>query len=372
MNTLTNRAIAELLARQAEASSEMLQKALRRAARLAFLWPIEAGDLAAEGRSLTELPGIGPHLQRVIQAWLDKPPVVPPPEPARSGFITMAEARLLLQQNPKWTAKLRGDLQMHTTWSDGSGSIHEMAQQGVNRGYEYIAITDHSVGLKIAGGITEAELRQQGKEISAENGLLSSERAALRVLHSLELNLNPRGEGDMNSEVLAELDLVLGSFHSALRRKEDQTPRYLAAVRNPDIQILGHPRGRVFNYRLGLNADWPRVFAEAAALDKAVEIDAYPDRQDLSVELLKEARAAGVRISIGTDAHSPDQLGFVELGLASALLAKIPAERILNFMPREELRGWAAAVRAGSRSGIKTTTANPPRQRLRTARPTCP
>jgi DNA polymerase (family 10) len=90
---------------------------------------------------------------------------------------------------------------------------------------------------------------------------------------------------------------VLGSFHSALRKKEDQTERYLAALRNPDVHVLGHPRGRVYNFRLGLTADWPRVFAEAAALDKAVEIDCYPDRQDLNVELLRLVRVAGARVS---------------------------------------------------------------------------
>src|SRR6185312_14456011 len=102
----------------------------------------------------------------------------------------------------------------------------------------------------------------------------------LRVLRSIELNLNPRGEGDMDDEALAKLDLVLGCFHSSLRRKEDQTERYVAALHNPAIQILGHPRGRIYNFRLGLSADWSRVFATAAELDKAVEIDGYPDRQD--------------------------------------------------------------------------------------------
>src|SRR5438270_13820593 len=107
------------------------------------------------------------------------------------------------------------------------------------------------------------------------------------------MNLNPLGEGDMEPATLRSLDLVLGSFHSALRRKEDQTERYLAALRNPSIHILGHPRGRIYNFRLGLSADWARVFALAAQLDKAVEIDCYPDRQDLSIELLAIARKEG-------------------------------------------------------------------------------
>jgi histidinol phosphatase-like PHP family hydrolase len=151
----------------------------------------------------------------------------------------------------------------------------------------------------------------------------------------------------MDAAALRKLDIVLGSFHSALRRTDDQTARYIAALRNPSIHILGHPRCRVFNYRIGLTADWPRVFAEAARLDKAVEIDCYADRQDLNVALLKVARRSGCRISIGTDAHHPWQLEFIELGLAAALLAKIPPERILNFMPRARLLNWAGSLRKG-------------------------
>ena len=143
---------------------------------------------------------------------------------------------------------------------------------------------------------------------------------------------------------LIELDVVLGAFHSALRKTEDQTDRYLAALRNPYVHILAHPRGRIFNFRLGLRADWSRVFDLAATLNKAVEVDAYPDRQDLDVELLQIARAAGVRISLGTDAHHPWQLRFIELGLAAALLAKIPRERILNFMSASDLCKWTGAL----------------------------
>ena len=149
----------------------------------------------------------------------------------------------------------------------------------------------------------------------------------------------------MDRKWFARLDLVLGAFHSALRTKEDQTERYLAALRNPDIQILGHPRGRIYNYRVGLKADWPRVFAGAARLDKAVEVDSYPDRQDLNLSLLKVARKAGVRISLGTDSHHAHQLEFIELGLAAALKAKIPAERMVNFMDVAALKLWVKKLR---------------------------
>ena len=286
----------------------------------------------------------------MLEKWIDNPaPREEPEDPLRADFLTLAEARIILASEPQWLGRALGDLQMHTHWSDGANSIADMAAAGLERDYRYIAITDHSVGLKIAGGITEEQLREQAAEIAAINASLRADGHDLTVLRSIELNLNPRGEGDMSSESLAQLDLVLGSFHSALRKQEDQTERYLAALRNRDVQILGHPRGRVYNFRLGLTADWPRVFAEAAALDKAVEIDCYPNRQDLNVELLRLVREAGARVSLGTDSHDAAQFGFLELGLAAALKAGIAADRIINFMPLPELLAWVDRVRANSR-----------------------
>jgi DNA polymerase (family 10) len=141
-----------------------------------------------------------------------------------------------------------------------------------------------------------------------------------------------------------------------LRRKEDQTDRYLAAIRNPHIQILGHPRGRIYNYRSGLRADWESVFHEATRLDKAVEIDAYPDRQDLNLSLLKIAKRCGTQISMGTDAHRPWQLEFMDLALAAALAAKIPPQRIVNFMPLKELRDWVEKLRGAEGRRTRTKT----------------
>jgi histidinol phosphatase-like PHP family hydrolase len=237
---------------------------------------------------------------------------------------------------------------MHTEWSDGSGTVRAMTDAAIERNYDYIAITDHGKRLKIAGGINEQELDQQHDEIVGVHDALALEGKSFRVLHSIELNLDVEGNGDMTNESLAKLDLVVAAFHSSLRKTEDQTERYLAALRNPNVHILAHPRGRIYNFRLGLKADWQRVFALAAQLDKAVEIDCYPDRQDLSVDLLKLAREAGVRISLGTDAHHPWQLEFIDFGLAAALSVKIPPERILNFMKTDQLLNWAASVRRWS------------------------
>ena len=348
---LSNTNIAELLAQQAETETGILVRAFRRAARSAFLWPEEVSDLVAQNRSLTELRGIGPFIEKQIRNWFDEALRRTKSVPAlRQDFISMAEARRLLAGRPSWPEKLRGDLQMHSRWSDGSATIAEMADAAKERSYEYIAITDHSKGLKIAGGIDERALKRQGMEIAKVNATLSKSGSQLIVLRSIEMNLNPRGEGDMSPDSLRSLDLVLGSFHSALRTTEDQTERYFAALRNPHVHILGHPRGRIYNFRIGLKADWPRVFAEAARLDKALEIDCYPDRQDLNVELLKIARDHGTRISLGTDAHHGWQLEFIDLGLAAALRAKISADRIVNFMSLLELKTWAQALRHGNAS----------------------
>ena len=343
---ISNAAIAEWLARQGEVRDGILQRAFRRAARSAFLWPELAIDVLNSGRSLTGLKGIGPFISKELEALLATPGLrMPRPPPVRRDFLPLADAGQILAAKPGWSELLRGDLQMHTQWSDGSGTVAEMAAAGVERGYDYIAITDHSQGLKIAGGIDERALAKQGEEIRRANKSIQKSKPGFTVLRSIEMNLNPRGEGDMKAGALRELDLVLGSFHSALRTKEDQTERYLRALRNPHLHILGHPRGRIYNYRLGLKADWKRVFAEAAKLDKAVEIDSYPDRQDLNLSLLKLARVEGVRISLGTDAHHPWQLSFIELGLAAALKAKISPGRIINFLPTPALLKWASSIK---------------------------
>ena len=340
-----NAAIAELLALEAEAAEGHRQLAFKRAAHAAFMWPVEATDLVSAGHSLTELSGVGPSIARRIHGWIESPPPPRPQPENRREFLTLAAARKILDRTPSWGIRLRGDLQMHTKWSDGAATISEMAVAAHERGYHYIAITDHTKGLKIAGGLDESRLRKQGREIDALNATFRQQKTEFTVLRAAEVNLSPEGEGDMDPAALAELDLVLGCFHSALRRREDQTARYLAAINNPSIHILGHPQTRVYNRRDGLQADWRRVFAEAARLDKAVEIDGYADRQDLRPSLLKLARQEGVRISLGTDAHHPDQLAFMELALAAAAKAKIPPERIINFLPTDKLLAWASSHR---------------------------
>ena len=346
---LPNSAIAELLAVAADDAKMPLQKALRRASRKAFLWGEEAALLVQVGRSLTELPAIGPTLSRMIRNWIEDPPTIPRPPDIRAQFLTATEAKAILTKELDWKGGLKGDLQMHTAWSDGSGSIEDMARAALERNYQFIAITDHSKGLKIAGGINEDQLEEQRDEIETVNATMRAEGAPFQVLRSIELNLSPAGESDMESRSLKRLDVVLGCFHSGLRKKEDQTERYISALHNSDIQILGHPRGRIYNFRLGLKADWVRVFGVAAELDKAVEIDGYPDRQDLNHDLLMLAKKSGCRISLGTDSHDPLQLRFMDYSLAAAVRVGFTKDRILNFMSADELKKWIASVRHNDR-----------------------
>lgn len=345
-----NAFLARCLANAADDAKGHLAHALKKASRRAHLWPVEAADVFAEGSDLTTLSGVGPYVARLLEGWITKPPPnLPEPEDC-AEFLTMAQALRILALKPAWKKKLQGDLQMHTRWSDGEGEISDMAEAAMARGYRYISITDHTKGLSIAGGIDEKGLARQGKEIDRLNADYRAQGKDFVILKSAEVNLSVEGAVDMSAASLGKLDIVLGAFHSALRKSEDQTSRYLAAVRNPHIQILGHPQTRIYNYRTGLHADWGRVFGEAAKWDKAVEIDGYADRQDLRLSLLKIARREGVRISLGTDSHRPVQLEFMVFSLAAAAAAKIPPDRIINFLPAAELKEWAASVRSRARA----------------------
>jgi histidinol phosphatase-like PHP family hydrolase len=346
---LTNAQISELLALAAELEDpdSHRQRALRRASRAAFFWPIEALSMVEGDRPLTELPSVGPWLARIIGDWLNDPSVEPrEPPPLRRGFLTLAEARETIAGHPDWMGELRADLQMHTTWSDGAAPLREVvAEAEALWSYDFIAITDHSKGLKIARGMDEEQLAEQGEDIRRVNRELVARGSRLRVLRSIEMNVSPEGIQDMEPVALARLDLVLAAFHSNLRLTEDQTERYLGALRNPTFHILAHPRGRVFNRRVGLTADWPRVFETAAERGKAFEIDAHPSRQDLDVELLQLARDSGVWISIGTDAHKLAELRHIEFGVALAIRAGFPRDRILNYRPLEHVLRWAEQAR---------------------------
>jgi len=340
--SLTNAQIGELLALRAEEVAGDRQRAYRRAARAAFKWPDEVTDMLEAERPLIDLKGIGAKLSGLIRTWIEDPPDILDPPPIRDGFRSFAEARAILAAHPGWAEGVKGDLQMHSEESDGKVPIEEMARTGIDLGYSYIAITDHSKGLKIAGGMDEEGFADQGRRIDELNGRLVDQGSDFKVLKGIEMNLSPDGSGDMERDCLGALDLVLGSFHSQLRRKEDQTDRYIAGIENPDVDVLGHPRCRIYNFRVGLLADWKTVLEAAADNGTAVEIDGFPDRQDLNVELLEIARDAGCWISMGTDAHNQEEMRYLPVALAAAISAGIPREKILNFMTADELAAWVS------------------------------
>jgi histidinol phosphatase-like PHP family hydrolase len=349
--SLHNGEIGELLIRAAAEQEGHRRLALERAAKEAWRWPEEAGDVAKAGRSLTELTSVGPWVAHQIHDWLETPPEVPEPDDTRRNFLTYAQVRSALATDPAWETEPHADLQIHTTDSDGKVPLPEMVAAARASGLAYHSITDHTQTLKIANGQTPERLRDQGRRIDELNETLQADGSAFRVLRSVEMDVFDHGEGDMDPAVLDELDIVLGAFHSKLRSTDDATERYIAALRNPHVHVLAHPTTRMFGRRAGLVADWPRVFAEAAALGKALEIDATPRRQDLPVELARIALAEGVEwFSMGSDAHYIEELPNLPFGMGIAQLAGIPRERFLMYRPAEDVIAWAAALSNGDRA----------------------
>jgi putative hydrolase len=345
----TNADLIELLRRAGDDESDHRRRALHRASRAAMFWSEEAGELAASGRSLTELRSVGPWVGARIHAWLDDPPDVPEPDETRRDYLTLAEVRRVLDADPAWEGTPHGDLQVHSTASDGALAIEDVARLARGLGRPFIASTDHSKSLTIANGMDEERLAAHVRRIDSLNETFAASGDAFRVLRSIEMDVFVDGSADMEPETLAPLDLVLGAFHSKLRVREDQTDRYIGALRNPSVDVLAHPKARMYGRRVGLHADWARVFGEAARVGKAVELDATPARQDLSVELARIAVDEGVRwFSIGSDAHVAVELEFLPFGLATAALAGIPRERVLNYRSAEDVVAWRRELRSGS------------------------
>jgi len=288
-----------------------------------------------------------------IHGWLQEPPAIGEPDPTRRGFLSLADVRAALDADPTWERLPHGDLQVHTTDSDGRLPLHEAAGLARALGRPYVGITDHSKSLQIAHGMDEQRLAEQVARIDALNEELREAGDDFRVLRSMEMDVFADGSGDMGLEALAPLDLVLGAFHSKLRSRDDETERYLRLARNPLVHVVAHPTTRMFSRRAGLTADWPRVFGALAEAGKAVEIDGSPARQDLPVDLARIALAEGVEwFSMGSDAHSVQELSYLRMSLAIASIAGIPRERFLNFRTADEVVGWAAALteRASQRS----------------------
>jgi DNA polymerase (family 10) len=232
---------------------------------------------------------------------------------------------------------IRGDLHIHTTWSDGSRSIREMAEHARNMGYEYMAVTDHSKSLAIARGLSVDQLRRQQAEIQQLNGLWND----FFVFSGAEIDILPDGSLDYPDDVLAELDFVIGSVHSSFRQSVDaMTARIMAAMRNPYVHMIAHPTGRLLARRPGYALDFPQIMKTAAETGTAIEINCTPNRLDLNDVAAKMAKEHGVKLVINTDSHSLDELSFMRLGVATARRAWLTPGDVLNTWDRTRLQAF--------------------------------
>jgi DNA polymerase (family 10) len=230
-------------------------------------------------------------------------------------------------------SQIRGDLHMHTTWSDGDDTAEALAREAKARGYEYIAITDHSRSLRFAGGVSIDDLREHVKEVQR-----LSDRVGLRILMGSEVDILADGSLDYPDEVLRTLDIVIGSVHSRLRMSEaEMTRRVIAAMENPHLDILGHPTGRLVGQRPPFDLDLDAVIEAARRTETVLEINAYPERLDLKDSHIRLARDRDALFEIGTDAHRRDHLRAMEYGTGAARRGWVEARSVINTWPLTRL-----------------------------------
>jgi DNA polymerase (family 10) len=230
--------------------------------------------------------------------------------------------------------QIRGDLHSHSTWSDGRASVLEMARAAQARGYDYLAICDHTPAVGAVQGLTGDDVRRQAAEIDAANAVLSP----FRVLRGIECDILPDGRLDLPDDVLAELDWVQASVHGGQRTpRPELTKRVVEALHNPYVRCLSHPTGRLINRRPENALDLEQVFEVARARGVAVEVNGLPARLDLSGEHVRQAVAAGVTIVCSTDAHGPASLEYMTLSVATARRGGATAADVLNTRPLPEL-----------------------------------
>jgi DNA polymerase (family X) len=231
-------------------------------------------------------------------------------------------------------ADIRGDLHCHTTWSDGRASVEEMGRAAKERGYDYLAICDHTPAVGAVRGLTADQVRRQGDEIAAANEVL----APFRVLRGIECDILPDGRLDLPDDVLAELDWVQASVHGGQRMPRRQlTQRVEAALRNPHVSCLSHPTGRLINRRAENALDLERVFEVALEEGVALEVNGLAPRLDLSGEHVREALSAGLRIVCSTDAHSIRGLDNMTLSVVTARRGWATAADVVNTGPLESI-----------------------------------
>jgi putative hydrolase len=328
--------IAFLLERAGEATYRV--RAFRRAAET--VERSSADDLAGRARdgTLEGLPGVGTVTALVIKEALDGE------TPVYLRRLEATEGQPLDAATAALRDALRGDLHTHSNWSDGGSPIEEMAAAAIGLGHDYIALTDHSPRLKVAGGLSPERLREQLEVVAA----LNKELAPFRILTGIEVDILDDGSLDQDPDLLAELDVVVASVHSKLRMPSaEMTPRMLGAIENPRVNVLGHCTGRIVTSggrrggkRPESEFDAEQVFAACVRHDVAVEINSRPDRLDPPKRLLRPALEAGCRFAIDSDAHAPGQLDWQPFGCERAARCGVEPDRVVNAMSLADLLAW--------------------------------
>jgi DNA polymerase (family 10) len=237
---------------------------------------------------------------------------------------------------------IRGDLQMHSTWSDGGNTVREMAEACRSRGYHYLSMTDHSQAVTVAGGLKPHQVREQWEAVEEARQSVDG----IHLFRSLEVDILKDGSLDMPDDVLAGLDLVLVSVHSFMNMPlVEMTDRVIRALEHPLVDILAHPTGRILNRREPFALDVEAVLQAATSLDVAVELNAHPSRLDLHDRHLRRAKELGVKVAVNTDAHSIQDLDLMRYGVDQACRGWLEAGDVLNAMSLEDLQVWAGRKR---------------------------
>ena len=229
---------------------------------------------------------------------------------------------------------IKGDLHLHTSWSDGSRTVEEMAEKAIDLGLKYMAVCDHSKSLGIARGLDENRIRDQMAEIDELNEKLDG----FTVLKGTECDIKANGTLDLPDSILKDLDYIVGSVHSGFKSEEIQmTERVITALHNDYISTLGHPTGRLINRRQPYAINLEKVLEAAAAQGVMMEIDAFPDRLDLNDVGCRAAKDKGVAMAIGTDSHAPNQMEFLPLGVGVARRGWLENKNVVNTLSAKDL-----------------------------------
>jgi DNA polymerase (family 10) len=263
---------------------------------------------------------------------------IPPELREMSGEFELASKKKI-PELLEWR-DMKGDMQMHSTWSDGAMDIEPLAKFVLdNYPYQYIVLTDHSISSRIAGGKDEKSFRSQFKEIDRVNKRLGKHY----IKKGVEVDILPDGTLDLRDDLLAEMDWVCASIHSGFTH--DNTERLVKACQHPLVNCIGHPSGRLIGKREAYKVDWKKLFSAAAKTGTAIEINAQPDRMDLSDTLARQAREAGVMLTISTDSHAAENFSFMKCGITVARRAGCEAGDVLNTKSWKEIEAFVQRKR---------------------------